>query len=121
MKEPKNIRIILIPVGQYERRDLENIDNSNFKSHAQIINHLFHRRRIYMNGKDFELNPLILTPSEFRKMAVFTKAHRPFNAAMANVRKRKQCYNLSEFTDEFNNQEFGEETDGYWIGYVKLK
>jgi hypothetical protein len=121
MKEPKNVRIILIPVEQYERRDLEQSENSSFTSNAQIVNHLFHTRGLYMNGENFELKPLILTPSEFRKLIVFTKAHKPFNVAMANIRKRKQCYNLSEFMDEFNNQDFGEDTDKYWMGYAKLK
>jgi hypothetical protein len=122
MKEPKNIRIILVPVGQIERRDLENIEKSNFKSKAQIVNYLFNTRSSYMKEESFELKPLILTPDEFRKELAFQpKAHKSFSAAMLNVRKRKQCYDLSEFMDEFNNEDFGGETNKYWMGYVKLK
>ena len=119
MKEPKNLRIILVPVGQIERRDLENIESGNFKSHAQIINALYQEHQISSSSEKFE--PHILTVSEFRKMTVFTNLNRSFNAAMANIRKRKQCYNLSEFMDEFNNEDFGGETNKYWMGYVKLK
>jgi hypothetical protein len=119
MKEPKNLRIILVPVGQIERRDLENIESNKFKSNADIINALHQEHQISSSSEKFE--PHILTVSEFRKMTVFTKVNRSFNAAMANIRKRKQCYNLSEFMDEFNNEDFGGETNKYWMGYVKLK
>lgn len=120
MKEPKNIRIILVPVEQIERRDLENIENSNFKSEAQIINCLYHKHNISSSSENFE--PHILTVDEFKRQLAFQRrAHQAFIGAMLNIRKRKQCYNLSEFTDEFNNEEFGGETNKYWMGYVKLK
>jgi hypothetical protein len=119
MKEPKNLRIILVPVGQIERRELENIESNKFKSNADIINALHQEHQISSSSEKFE--PHILTVSEFRKMTVFTNLNRSFNAAMANIRKRKQCYNLSEFMDEFNNEDFGGETNKYWMGYVKLK
>lgn len=120
MKTPKNLRIILVPVGQLERRDLENIQNSNFKSNADIINCLYHMHRI--SGRDKNFEPHILTADEFKKQLAFQRrAHNSFMGAMLNIHKRKQCYNLSEFMDEFNNQEFGGETDKYWMGYVKLK
>ena len=119
MKEPKNLRIILVPVGQIERRELENIESNNFKTNADIINALYQKHQISSSSQNFE--PQILTVSEFRKMTVFSKANRSFNAAMENIRKRKQCYNLSEFMDEFNDEHFGGETNKYWLGYVKLK
>lgn len=121
MKEPKNVRIVLVPVGQMERKNLENVQNSNFTSKAQIFSHLRHTRSLYMNGENFELDPIILTPDEFRKLIVLTKAHKSFNLAMTNIRKKKQCYKLTDFMDDFNNQEFGRETDNYWLGYVKVK
>lgn len=74
-----------------------------------------------MNGEPFELNIELLTVSSFRRKCVFTKAAKPFETAIANIRKKKQCYNLSEFMDDFNNQEFGEDTDKYWMGYVRFK
>lgn len=122
MKEPKNIRIILVPVEQMERKDMENIECSSFKSRAQIVNALFHTRALYMQEKSFELRPLIMTADEFRDVSG-KKVKDAFNGAMLNVRKRNstQCYGLSEFVDEFNNQEFGGKTNKYWIGYVKLK
>jgi hypothetical protein len=120
MKAPKNLRIILVPVGQIERRDLENIENSNFKTNADIINALYHKHNISSSEGNFE--PHILTADEFRKQLAFQrKAHDSFVGAMLNIRKRKQCYNLSEFMDEFNNEDFGGETNKYWLGYVKLK
>jgi hypothetical protein len=122
MKEPKNVRIIVVPVGQMEREDLENIEYSCFTSKAQVVNYLFSIRRGYMKEENVELHPHILTASEFRTQLAFQPAvYKAFNVAMSNVRKRKQCYNLSEFVDEFNNQEFGGETDKYWIGYVKFR
>lgn len=120
MKSPKNLRIIIVPVGQIERRDLENIENSNFKTNADIINALYHKHNISSSEKNFE--PHILTADEFKKQLAFQrKAHDSFVGAMLNIRKRKQCYNLSEFMDEFNNEDFGGETNKYWMGYVKLK
>lgn len=116
--EPKNIRIILIPVRQIERRDLENIENSNFRTNADIINALYHKHNISSSSENFE--PIIMTPSDFRDVSR-KKVKDAFNFAMANARKRKQCYNLSEFMDEFNNEDFGGETYKYWMGYVKLK
>jgi hypothetical protein len=120
MKTPKNIRIILVPVGQLERRDLENMENSSFKSNAQIINALYHKHRI--SGREENFEPHVLTVDEFKMQLAFQrKAHKSFVLALSNVRKRTQCYNLSEFMDEFNNEDFGGETDKYWMGYVKLK
>jgi hypothetical protein len=113
MKAPKNLRIILVPVGRTNRGDLEDIENKQFSSKNQLA-----RTLCQIAG---EATSEILTPDEFRKLIVFTKAHRPFNGAMLNIRKRKQCYDLSEFMDEFNNQEFGDDTDKYWMGYVKLR
>jgi len=120
MKTPKNLRIILIPVGQIERRDLEGIENSNFKTNADIINCLYHKHQISSSEENFE--PHILTASEFKTQLAFKrKAHESFVLALSNIRRRKQCYNLSEFMDEFNSQEFGGDTDKFWMGYVKLK
>ena len=120
MKTPKNLRIILVPVGQIERRDLENIENSNFKTNADIINALYQKHKVSSSEENFE--PHILTADEFRKQLAFQrKAHQAFSEAMLNIRKRKQCYDLTEFMDEFNNEDFGGETNKYWLGYVKLK
>lgn len=122
MKEPKNLRIVLAPVGQFERRDVENIENSAFRSKVQIILHLFHIIDIFQrkghNNNVFQ----ILTADEFRAISN-KKTKDAFDAAMLNINKRSktQCYNLSEFVDEYNNQEFKGKTDRFWIGYVKLK
>jgi len=120
MKIPKNLRIVLVPVGQIERRDLENIENSNFRTNADIINALYHKHQISSSEENFE--PHILTADEFKTQLAFArKAHQSFVLALSNIRKRKQCYDLSEFMDEFNNESFGGETDKFWMGYVKLK
>jgi hypothetical protein len=120
MKEPKNLRIILVPVGQIERRDLENIESNKFKSNADIINALHQEHQISSSSEKFE--PHILTVSQFSTQLAFQPtAHKAFTTAISNIRKRKQCYDLSEFMDDFNNQEFGGETDKFWMGYVKLK
>lgn len=54
MKEPKNVRIIVVPVGQMEREDLEHIEDSCFTSKAQVVNHLFHTMKFLMMDK-FEI------------------------------------------------------------------
>ncbi len=119
MKEPKNLRIVLAPVGQFERKDLENIENSSFKSKAQIVLHLFHLSDL--NNKQGDLKFAILTADEFRDVSN-KKTTKAFDGAMLNINKRStQCYDLSEFVDEYNNQEFKGNTEKYWIGYVKLK
>lgn len=118
MKEPKNLRIILVPVGQIERRDLENIVGSNFKTNADIVNALYHKHNLTSSSEKFE--PMIFTASDFRDVCG-KKVKNAFDGAMLNIRKRKQCYNLSEFMDEFNNEDFGGKTNKYWMGYVKLK
>lgn len=119
MKEPKNLRIVLAPIGEFERIDLESIENSAFKSKAQITLHLF--RLSDINNKHIGLNFIILTADEFRAMSN-KKTKEAFDGAMLNINKRStQCYNLSEFVDEYNNQEFKGNTEKYWIGYVKLK
>ena len=109
----KNIRIILTPVGQSERGDLERIENAKFSSPKKLS-----RDIAVIVG---ESTGQILTVSEFSKKCVFSKAQKSFDLAIENLRKRKQCYKLTDFMDDFNNQDFGGETDGFWMGYVKLK
>ncbi len=114
MKNPKeNIRIILTPVDQSDRTDLELIENKRFNSESQLNRHI-----CQIIG---ESTGEILSISEFKKKCVFNKANKSFDLAIANLRKRKQCYKLTDFMDDFNNQEFGDDTDKYWMGYVKLK
>lgn len=114
MKKPQeNIRIILTPVGQSNRKDLELIENKRFNSESQL-----NRQVCQIIG---ESTGEILTVSEFKKKCAFNKANKSFNLAIENLLKRKQCYKLTDFMDDFNNQEFGEDTENYWMGYVKLK
>lgn len=112
-KAPKNLRIILIPVGNTNRHDLEDIEGRQFSSENQVARYL----GITVGTSKGQ----ILTPDEFRRMTVFTKAQDLFDTAMENIRKIKKCYDLSEFMDDFNNQEFGEDTDKYWMGYVRVR
>ena len=118
MKIPKNIRIILTPVGQSERGDLEHIEGLKFNSQNALAKKL----KVIVGEDKFE----ILTTEEFKTKCAFTKAANSFITALENNSKRqrhtsKDCYDLSEFMDDFNNQEFGGDTDKYWMGYVKLK
>ena len=113
MKDPKSIRIILTPVKNTDRHQLEDIEGRQFSSENQVARYL----GITIGTSQGQ----ILSPDEFRKMAVFTKAQERFDTAIQNFRKRKQCYDLSEFMDDFNNQEFGEDTDKYWMGYVRVR
>lgn len=114
MKEPKNIRIILTPIGQSNRGDLEKIENSTFNNKNSLVKHL-----CIIAG---EANSNVLTVNEFKMQLAFqSTAHKAFTTAVSNIRKRKQCYDLSEFMDDFNNQEFGGDTDKFWMGYAKLK
>jgi hypothetical protein len=113
MKEPKNIRIILVPIGTSDRGDLEFIENQKFNSKNLLAK--------YLKKCAGEDTSEILTISEFKKKCAFSKASNSFDLAIFNIRKRKQCYDLSEFMDDFNNQEFGGDTDKFWMGYVKLK
>ena len=112
-KAPKNLRIILIPVGNTNRHDLEDIEGRQFSSENQVARYL----GITVGTSKGQ----ILTPDEFKKELVFTEIDKPFQKAISNIRKRKQCYDLSEFMDDFNNQEFGEDTDKYWMGYVRVR
>ena len=114
MKEPKNIRIVLVPVGRSNRGDLEIIENSKFSSKSTL-----NRRLCIIAGESTYES---LTVSQFRtELAFQPTAFKAFNVAVSNLRKRKQCYKLTDFMDDFNNQEFGGETEKYWMGYVKLK
>lgn len=114
MKEPKKIRIVLIPVGRTNRGDLEKIENSMFSSKSTLNRHL-----CIIVG---EATSIVLTVAQFRAQLAFQPtAHKAFNVAIENLHKRKQCYKLTDFMDDFNNQEFGGETEGFWMGYVKLK
>jgi glutathione peroxidase-family protein len=113
MKTPNNIRIILTPVGSSERTDLENIENKQYSSKTTLAKAL-----MVMLG---EHSAKVLTVGEFSKECAFTNAHKSFNQAISNHRKKTQCYKLTDFMNDFNNQEFGEETEKYWMGYVKVK
>lgn len=113
MKQSEKIRIILTPVGQSNRKDLESIENETISSKRQLSKKL----QIIVGEHNFE----VLTISEFKKKCVFSKASNSFDLAILNLPKRKQCYKLTDFMDDFNNQEFEGETDGFWMGYVKLK
>lgn len=114
MKEPKNIRIILVPIGTSNRGDLEQIENSKFNSKNALA-----KRLCIIAG---EATSNVLTVSQFSTQLAFQPtAHKAFTTAISNIRKRKQCYDLSEFMDDFNNQEFGGDTDKFWMGYVKIK
>ncbi|MBP7845890.1 MAG: hypothetical protein KA007_00450 [Candidatus Pacebacteria bacterium] len=113
MKQSDKIRIILTPVVQSNRGDLEDIENSTFNSN----NSLAKKIAIIVGESSGE----ILTISEFKKKCAFSKASNSFDLAVFNLRKRKQCYKLTDFMDDFNNQEFGGETEKFWMGYVKLK
>lgn len=112
MKLQKNIRIILAAVGaNLDRTDLEHIEGKTYSSNNAII-------------KELESNPettKILTAEEFLKELPFTQMRKPFLLAMENNRRKKQCYKLTDFMDDFNNQEFGAETDKFWFGVVKMK
>lgn len=114
MKEPKNIRIVLVPVETSNRKDLEEIENSMFSSKNSLAKYL-----CIIAG---EATSTILTVAQFRTQLAFQPtAHKAFNVAIENLQKRKQCYKLTDFMDDFNNMEFGRETDEFWMGYVKLK
>lgn len=113
MKHLNNIRIILTPVDKSDRKILELIENEKFSSKKALAKHL-----------DLELGESvakILNVSEFQTTLAFTNASNSFRIALQNARKRKQCYKLTDFMDDFNNQEFGKDTDKYWMGYVRLK
>jgi hypothetical protein len=114
MKEPKNIRIVLTPIGQSNRGDLELIENDKFNSKNSLA-----RKIKQIVGED---NFKVLTVAQFRtELAFQPKAYKSFATAITNLYMRKQCYKLTDFMDDFNNQEFGGETDKFWLGYVKLK
>jgi hypothetical protein len=115
MKEPKNIRIILAPVcgggRTVSRPVLEQIENTRFNNHNDIMDYLSHNSPIGVK---------ILTADEFRKK--LTKVPLSwFNIAMSNVLKKKQCYKLSDFMDEYNDQVWDGKTEDFWMGYVKVK
>lgn len=109
----KNIRIILTPVDTSNRGDLEDIENQIFNSKNTLVK----KMAIICRENDAQ----ILTAEEFKKTLVFNKGYKHFESAMSNMRKRKQCYKLTDFMDDFNNQEFGGDTDHFWMGYVKVK
>ena len=115
MSAPKKLRIILLPVGKTDRKELERIENDMYSSELKLRTHL---SQLFDCGT---INYKVLTADEFKKELVFTAIYKPFQKAISNIRKRKQCYDLSEFMDDFNNQEFGEETDAYWMGYVRVR
>lgn len=113
MKLQNNIKIILTPVGSSNRGDLENIENNKYSSKRTLAKTL----KIICG----EAVAKVLTVEEFSKELAFSPARKPFLLALSNIRKRNQCYKLTDFMDEFNNQDFGGETDKYWLGYVKIK
>lgn len=120
MNTPKNIRIVVLPVsGTLGREYLESIENQNFKNVAAIVFDAHAKSAEHENHNWRGVRPY--TVEEFSKQLAFSSAHKSFQLAISNHRKRKQCYKLTDFMDDFNNQEFGRETDNYWIGYVKVK
>lgn len=117
MKTQKNIRIILTPVDKTERKDLENIENQVFKS----VKRLEQEVDTIFNGDNPNKAMIhILTIDEFRKHTAFTDIVKSFNLAVSNIRKRKQCYKLTDFMDDFNNDEFKDNASNFWMGYVRV-
>ena len=108
----KTLKIILIGVEGYdlERKDAEHIQGQTFTTEAF--------NQAYRVNKAFPLDSNIrtLTPDEFKK-TYSKKVAKSFDIALANEGK-SQCYNLSEFMDDFNNQDFGRKTDDNWFTYI---
>ena len=108
----KALKIILIGVEGYdlERKDAEHIQGQTFTTEALA------RTKLINKAFPIDTEIRILTPDEFKK-TYSKKVTKSFDIALANEDK-SQCYNLSEFMDEFNNQEFGRKTDDNWFTYI---
>jgi hypothetical protein len=108
----KALKIILIGVEGYEldRKDAEHIQGETFTSEALA------RTKLINKSFPIDTDVRILTPDEFKK-TYSKKVVKAFDIALANEGK-SQCYNLNEFMDEFNNQDFGGKTDKDWFTYI---
>lgn len=64
----------------------------------------------------------VLTIDQFRTISKEeNKVLRSFDLAIENLPKSatsSQFYSMSEFIDDYNNQNFRGETDKYWITYI---
>lgn len=109
----KALKIILIGVEGYdlERKDAEHIQGQTFTSEALA------RTKLINKAFPIDTDVRILTPDEFKKV-YSKKVAKAFDIALSYEGDKGQCYNLNEFMDEFNNQEFGRKTDDNWFTYI---
>lgn len=119
MKEPKNLRIVLVPVGlPCDGRIINKLDGEKFKSKGHLQHHLFNEF-LKDESKPHDLAIEILTADEFRQFFKSKKLLDSFDGAMMTPKKRRAMA-VNEFMSDFNGQLFKGKTEDYWISYVKI-
>ena len=121
MKAPKNIRILLFPVGgKLDRTYAEQIEDTKFGKN-KLIPELC--KEAGCQTTDLLQHVIIMSADDFYDSAQKNVKPR-FEQAVSNIRRRnkthKQSYKLSDFMDEYNNQDFKGNTEKYWMTYIKF-
>lgn len=134
MKTPKNLRIILFPIGgTLERDDAESIENDEFKKEtlakelakalncpiANISSPWIKTAKSKKEIVPIGDSAIVMTADDFFDTQS-KKVRASFEKAIENIGK-ENCYSLSDFSIDYNDEIFGGKTGNYWMTYIKLK